>query len=162
MTTPEELLSFLEDHDIETTTYDHPPVFTVEESRRLRGDLPGGHCKSLFLKDKKKKLWLVVALEHRKIDLKRLRDELGARKGLSFGSPELLRDVLGVIPGAVTPFAVINDRDGRVQVVLDRGMLDVDPLNYHPLTNERTTAISPTDLERFLKACGHDPLFLNF
>jgi Ala-tRNA(Pro) deacylase len=162
MTTPEGLLDFLKRHHIDTVTYDHPPVFTVEESRRLRGDLPGGHCKSLFLKDKNRRLWLVVALEHRKIDLKRLRDVLGARKGLSFGSPELLMEVLGVTPGAVTPFAVINDRDARVHVVLDRGMLDVDPLNYHPLTNDRTTAISPADLERFLTACNHPPTVLDF
>lgn len=162
MTTPDELLEFFADHDIETQTYHHPPVFTVEESRRLRGDLPGGHCKSLFLKDKNGTLWLVVALEQRKVDLKKLRHELGARKGLSFGSPELLEEVLGVTPGAVTPFAVINDVGARVRVVLDREMLGIDPLNYHPLTNERTTAISPADLTRFLAACDHEPTLVEF
>jgi len=162
MTSPEELLEFLTNHGIETHTYRHPPVFTVEESRQLRGDLAGGHCKSLFLKDKNESLWLVVALENRSIDLKTLRVELQARKGLSFGSPELLMEVLGVTPGAVTPFAVINDSDGRVQVILDRGMLAIDPLNYHPLTNDRTTAISPDDLVRFLVACGHEPVVMDF
>lgn len=162
MSSPEELLEFLARLGIETRTYAHPPVFTVDESRRLRGDLPGGHCKSLFLKDKNAELWLVVALEHRKVDLKSLRRDLQAKKSLSFGSAELLMDVLGVEPGAVTPFAVINDRDSRVQVVLDRGMLAIDPLNYHPLTNDRTTAISPSDLTRFLTACDHDPTVLDF
>lgn len=160
--TPQELLAHLSDLGIETRTYDHPPVFTVEESRRLRGNLPGGHCKSLLLKDKNRKLWLVVALEHRQIDLKKLRRDLGARKGLSFALPETLMEVLGVEPGAVTPFAVIHDRNARVTVVLDRGMLEVDPLNFHPLTNDRTTAISPADLRRFLRACKHEPILLDF
>ena len=162
MTTPEDLMEFLLGEGITTRTYDHVPVSTVEESRRLRGDLPGGHCKSLFLRDKKRNLWLVVALEHRKIELKRLRHTLGAQKNLSFGSPELLLEVLGVEPGAVTPFAVLNDRGRRVQVVLDRGMLDIAPLNYHPLRNDRTTAISPEDLLRFLHACGHEPQLVDF
>ncbi len=159
---PEELLEFLARHGITTRTYEHAPVFTVEQSRRLRGELPGGHCKCLFLKDKNAALWLVVTLEHQKIDLKNLRRELGARKGLSFASAELLLEILGVEPGAVTPFAVINDRASRVKVVLDRGMLELDPLNYHPLTNDRTTAISPADLRRFLTACDHEPTLVDF
>lgn len=160
--TPQQLLDYLAGLGIVTRTHDHPPVFTVEESRRLRGDLPGGHCKSLLLKDKERKLWLVVALEHRQIDLKQLRHELGARKGLSFASPETLIEVLGVEPGAVTPFALVHDREARVSVVLDRGMLEVEPLNFHPLTNDRTTAISPADLRRFLEACSHEPILLDF
>jgi len=160
--TPQELLDYLAGLGIETRTYDHPPVFTVEESRRLRGELPGGHCKSLLLKDKNQTLWLIVALEHRQIDLKKLRRELGARKGLSFASPETLMEVLGVEPGAVTPFALVHDRNARVTAVLDRGMLEIEPLNFHPLTNDRTTAISPTDLRRFLGACKHEPILLDF
>ena len=162
MTTPEELLEFLVSLGIQTKTYQHAPVFTVEESKRLRGDLPGGHCKSLFLRDKKRQLFLVVALEHRKIDLKSLRRSLDAHKNLSFGTPELMMEALGVTPGAVTPFAVINDTERRVQVVLDRAMLDVDLLNYHPLKNDRTTAIAPGDLIRFLEASDHAPELLDF
>ena len=104
----------------------------------------------------------MVALEHRLIDLKELRRELGARKNLSFGSAELLGDVLGVTPGAVTPFALFNDRERRVTVVLDKGMLEVDPLNYHPLTNDRTTAISPADLVKFIQSCGQETVLLDF
>ena len=159
MTTPEELLELMVSLGIQTKTYQHAPVFTVEQSKRLRGDLPGGHCKSLFLRDKKRHLFLVVALEHRKIDLKKLARTLGAHKNLSFGSAELMMEALGVAPGAVTPFAVVNDPEQRVQVVLE---LDVNPLNYHPLDNDRTTAIAPADLLRFLEASDHAPQLLDF
>src|SRR5712691_2875375 len=98
-------------------TYTHPPVFTVAEAKSLRGTLPGGHCKSLFLKDKKAGLWLVVALEECRVDLKALADRLGAPR-FSFGSAELLHEALGVRPGSVTPFAAINDTGRRVAVVL--------------------------------------------
>ncbi len=162
MTIPEELLELLASLGIQTKTYQHASVFTVEESKRLRGDIPGGHCKSLFLRDKKRHLFLVVALEHRKIDLKNLTRTLGAHKNLSFGSAALMMDALGVAPGAVTPFAVVNDPERRVQVVLDRAMLDVNPLNYHPLDNDRTTAIAPNDLLRFLEASDHAPRLLDF
>ena len=146
---------------IETTTHRHPAVFTVEESRLLRGRLPGAHCKSLFLKDKKDQLWLLVALEDREVDLKVVQKNIGAAR-LSFGKPELLAEVLGVVPGSVTPFALINDTGQRVRVVLDKEMLDQELLNYHPLTNEATTAITAQDLVRFIRSCGHDPLILDF
>jgi Ala-tRNA(Pro) deacylase len=156
MTATDALFGRLDELGIAHRTYDHPPVFTVEEAKALRGTLPGGHCKSLFLKDKKGGLWLVVTLEECRVDLKALADRLNAPR-FSFGSAELLFEVLGVTPGSVTPFAAINDRDGRVTVVLQQAMLAADPLNYHPLRNDRTTAISPGDLLRFLDACGHVP-----
>jgi Ala-tRNA(Pro) deacylase len=140
-------------------TYTHPPVFTVAEAVALRGQLPGGHCKPLP-EGQEGRLWLVVALEERQVDLKRLADALAAPR-FSFGNPELLFEALGVRPGSVTPFALINDRDRRVTVVLDRAMFDRDPLNYHPLENNRTTAIAPADLLRFVKACGHEPRTLD-
>ncbi len=159
--TEADLMARLIELDIQTVTHRHAPMFTVEESRALRGDLPGGHCKILFLRDKKRNPWLVVALEDRVIDLKALTKAIGA-KPLSFGSGVLLWDVLGVTPGAVTPFALINDSDARVRVVLDKGMLDLDPLNYHPLHNEATTAIAPGDLVRFVRAMGFEPLIVDF
>ena len=139
---------------IETTTHEHPPVFTVEEARRHCGHLPGGHCKSLFLKDKKAKLWLVVTLDERAVDLKALSTALGAAR-FSFGRAELMMEVLGVIPGAVTPLALINDAACRVEVVLDSEMMGLDLLNYHPLTNDATTAITPAGLDAFIAALGH-------
>jgi Ala-tRNA(Pro) deacylase len=158
--TPEQLFARFDALGIAHKTYRHPPVFTVAEAVELRGLLPGGHCKSLFLKDKKGGLWLVVALEERMIDLKLLAAALGAPR-FSFGSAELLYEVLGVRPGSVTPFALANDAARRVTIVLDRGMLAHDPLNYHPLENDRTTAVAPDDLLRFIVACGHRPRLLD-
>jgi len=157
--TPEELLARLDALGIPHRTYEHPPVFTVAEAVALRGKLPGGHCKSLFLKDRKDGLWLAVMLEDRRIDLKALADRLGAPR-FSFGSAALLAEALGVTPGSVTPFALINDKSQRVTVVLDEAMLSHDPLNYHPLDNARTTAIAPADLLAFIAACGHRPRIL--
>ncbi len=154
-TTPEQLLAFLDGLGIHTVTHSHAPVFTVEESQALRGTLPGGHCKSLFLKDKKGQLWLVVALEDSPVDLKTLDKRIGSAR-LSFGNGDLLWEVLGVRPGSVTPFAVINDKDQRVTVVLEQAMMEHDLLNYHPLDTGRTTAIRSADLLKFLRATGHE------
>lgn len=155
MTTPEDLLAHLDTLGIETTTHTHPPLRTVEDSKALRGDLPGLHCKNLFLKDKKGALWLIVAEEDRAINLKEMKNKIGSGH-LSFGKPELLMEVLGVIPGSVTPFALINDKDQQVNVVLDERMMAAELVNYHPLTNEMTTALTPDGLRQFIKACGHE------
>jgi Ala-tRNA(Pro) deacylase len=157
--TPDELFARFDRLGVAYETHHHPPVFTVAESAALRGALPGGHCKSLFLKDKKGGLWLCVMLEERGVDLNRLADRLGAPR-FSFARPELLWETLGVRPGSVTPFALANDRELKVRVVLDQAMLDEDPLNYHPLDNAMTTAVSPADLLRFIADCGHKPLIV--
>lgn len=154
--TPAELFARLDDLGIGHATHHHPPLHTVAESVELRGTLPGGHCKSLFLRDRKGGLWLVVMLEDRRVDLKGLSDLLGASR-FSFGSAELLFEALGVRPGSVTPFALMNDRARRVTPVLDEAMLGLDPLNYHPLVNIATTAIGAADLLAFIRACGHAP-----
>src|SRR5919202_1070807 len=138
--TPADLFARLEALGIETSTVEHPPLFTVEESRRLRGEIPGQHTKNLFLVDRKGATFLVVAREDADIDLKRLHLRLGCGR-LSFGKPELLEEVLGIRPGAVTPFALVNDSQGRVSVVLDEAMMREPLLNYHPLVNTATTAI---------------------
>jgi Ala-tRNA(Pro) deacylase len=154
--TPEQLFRRLDALDIAHQTVSHPPVFTVAEAAAVRGQLPGGHCKSLFLKDKKGGFWLVVMLEERNIDLNKLAICLAAPR-FSFGAAADLEALLGVRPGSVTPFALVNDGAQRVTPVLDRAMLDHDPLNYHPLTNDRTTAIASANLLRFIAACGHRP-----
>ncbi len=141
---------------IDSTTHEHPPVFTVEEARAHCAGIPGVHCKNLFLKDAKDALWLVVVPDHRELDLKRLHERIGAKR-LSFGRAELLREVLGVEPGSVTPFALINDTGHRVNVVLDAWMMRQPILNYHPLENTATTTIRSADLLKFIRACGHDP-----
>ncbi len=155
--TPDRLFAFLDGLGIAHKTVTHPPVFTVEESQALRGQLPGGHTKNLFLRDKKQALYLVVACEDALIDLKGLHRLLGASGRFSFGSADLMREVLGVEPGSVTPFAAINDTAGRITVVLDADMMEHETLNYHPLTNTMTTAISRDDLVKFLEATGHPP-----
>jgi Ala-tRNA(Pro) deacylase len=154
--TPSDLFARLDALGIAYTTHEHSPVFTVEESQQLRGELPGAHCKNLFLRDKKGRMWLVVTLEDRRIDLKALGSRLGGVR-LSFGSADRLMRTLGVTPGAVTPFGLMNDREHLVTVVLDRQMMEADLLNYHPLSNAMTTAITPADLLAFVKDCGHEP-----
>jgi Ala-tRNA(Pro) deacylase len=159
--TPERLLAWLAELGIAATTREHPPLMTVEDSKRLRGDLPGGHTKNLFLKDKKDRLWLVVVSEDRRVDLKSLDRKLGSAR-LSFGSPERLMAHLGIAPGAVTPLALVNDPRRQVTIVIDKALLAHEVVNFHPLTNARTTALKPTDLLKFLTATGHKPHILDF
>jgi Ala-tRNA(Pro) deacylase len=154
---PEQLFTVLDGLGIAHSTVKHPPLFTVEQSRSLRGQIPGGHTKNLFLRDKKSALYLVVALEDAAIDLKGLHRRLGARGRFSFGSADLLREVWGVEPGSVSPFGAINDGEGRVTVVLDAPMMEHATLNYHPLTNTMTTSIKRNDLVKFLESTGHPP-----
>lgn len=154
---PDQLFAALDALAIKYTTVKHPPLFTVEQSRALRGQIPGGHTKNLFLRDKKHALFLVVAEEEADIDLKGLHRLLGANGRFSFGSSDLLREVWGVEPGAVTPFGAMNDTAGRVTVVLDKAMLAHATLNFHPLVNTMTTSIARDDLIRFLESTGHSP-----
>ena len=155
--TPEQLFAALDALGIPHETVKHPPLFTVEQSRSLRGQIPGGHTKNLFLRDKKYELYLVVALEDAEIDLKSLHRVLGATGRFSFGASDLLREVWGVEPGAVTPFGAINDTQARVSVVLDAAMMEHERLNYHPLVNTMTTSIARGDLVKFLESTGHLP-----
>ena len=161
MLSPQQLFARLEQLGIAARTVEHPPVFTVEEAKALRGDLPGHHIKNLFLRNKKEEMWLVVALEDRAIDLKRLGDVLGAGR-LSFGSALRLKRHLGVEPGSVTPLALINDEARAVRLALDRGLGDSAPVNVHPLVNTMTTAMAAADLLRFFEATGHAPRWLDF
>jgi Ala-tRNA(Pro) deacylase len=154
---PEDLLAYLTSLGVETKTIDHPPLFTVDDSRTLRGDIPGGHTKNLFVKDKKGRVFLLVLGEETLIDLKRVHEKIGAQGRVSFGSAELLEEVWGVKPGAVTPFGAINDPQGRVTVVLDEAMMRHERLNFHPLVNTRTTGLNSADLVKFLRATGHEP-----
>jgi Ala-tRNA(Pro) deacylase len=155
--TPADLFALLDRLGIAHTTVEHPALFTVEQSQALRGKIPGGHTKNLFLKDKKGKLFLVVAQEDAEIALKDLHRLLGASGRFSFGSAELMREALGVEPGSVTPFAAINESSRAVTIVLDAALMAHDPLNFHPLVNTMTTTIGRDDLLRFLRACGHEP-----
>lgn len=157
---PADLFRFLDGLGVKTSTVEHAPVFTVAESQAIKEPMPGGHSKNLFLKDRKGRLFLVVAEAHARIDLKRLHETVGGSGRLSFGSAELLREVLGVEPGSVTPFAVLNDPEGRVTVVIDEVLMAQEPVNFHPLANRQTTSIAGADLLAFLRATGHEPRVL--
>jgi Ala-tRNA(Pro) deacylase len=152
-----DLEAYLAGLGIAVTTVEHPPLYTVEESQALRGTIPGAHTKNLFLKDKKDAIFLVTAPEDAEIDLKSLHHRIGASGRLSFGKPELLLETLGVTPGAVTAFGVLNDRDRRVTLVLDKALMTNAALNCHPLVNTATTTISRDDLVAFARATGHEP-----
>ena len=161
MLDPQQLFARFDELGIAHRTVEHPPVFTVEEAKALRGNLPGHHIKNLFLRNKKEEMWLVVALEDRAIDLKRLGEVLGAGR-LSFGSADRLKRYLGVEPGSVTPLSLVNDEARAVRLVLDRGVANGGPVNAHPLVNTMTTALAPADLLRFFEATGHTPRWLDF
>jgi Ala-tRNA(Pro) deacylase len=158
---PTALLARLDAMHIGHSTHRHAPVFTVEEAQRLKGDLPGAHTKNLFLRDKKGSMWLVVALFDREVDLKAVGPQVDARGRLSFGSADRLMRYLGVIPGSVTPFAVINDKGGHVRVALDRGLRQQEVWNAHPLDNAMTTAVRGEDMIRFLEAMDHPPRWVD-
>jgi Ala-tRNA(Pro) deacylase len=155
------LRQYLDGLGIAVTIYRHPALHTVEQSKVLRGSIPGAHVKHLFLRDRKHQLWLITVDEDRQVDTKLLRQRLGAKGSLTFGSESLLRGTLGVAPGAVTPLAVFNDSHGRVCSVLDRALLGAALMNVHPLHNEATIALAPEDLMRFLSARGHSPEILD-
>lgn len=159
--TRQDLFALFDDLGIAHATTDHEPVFTVEEGEAIKADLPGGHTKNLFLKDKKGRLVLVSALGDSAIRVNRLHRVLGSQR-FSFAREEILHAALGVRPGSVTAFALINDTEGRVTFVLDKALLEHDPVNFHPLSNDATTAISRDDLLKFARATGHEPVIVDF
>jgi Ala-tRNA(Pro) deacylase len=158
--TETELFTFLAGLGIEVTTTRHPPLFTVADSQVLRGEIAGGHTKNLFLKDKKDRFFLVTVGEEAVVDLKQIHHLIGASGRVSFGKPEMLMELLGVVPGAVTVFGLINDTGHHVTVVLDAALMDNEIVNAHPLTNEATTSIAAADLLGFIRATGHEPAVL--
>ena len=160
LTTRDEILARLDALGIEHRTTLHAPVFTVEEAQAHTRDIPGAHCKNLFLKDKKDRLWLVTCLDEQQVDLNRLSKLLGAAR-FSFGRAELLQEVLGVTPGSVTPLAIVNDRGARVTPVLDTKLLAHDWVNCHPLRNDATVTLRSRDLLRFVRDTGHEPVLID-
>lgn len=159
--TPDQLCAYLTDKGIAFHRTNHPAVFTVAETASHRDEMIGHHTKNLFLKDKKSRLFLVSAEAHARIDLKRLHERIGASGRLSFGSAELLMEKLGVTPGSVTAFAVINDHAGEVTMVLDATLATGEDVNFHPLVNTATLRVSRDDLLAFFQSTGHEPLIVN-
>lgn len=151
--TQEELLSVLDKIGIEYTNHEHPAVYTVEEADLHHEGIDGVHSKNLFFKDRKKNLILIVTLSDKPIKIKEVEKKIDT-KGLTFGKPELLAEVLGVIPGAVTPLAVINAKNHDLRVILDEEMMEHDLLNFHPIVNTATTTIRSKDLLKFMEHCN--------
>ena len=158
--TDTELFAFLDSLGIAHTTKEHAPVFTVAESAALRDEIPGGHTKNLFVKDKKDNYFLLTVEENATVDLKTIHSVIGAASRVSFGKPEKLMEYLGVIPGAVTAFGAINDTGLNVKVIVDADLMGHDVINGHPLRNDATTSVAAKDLLRFIEATGHEPLVL--
>lgn len=161
MTNRAELMAMLEALGAQTTTLEHPAVFRVEEGEALKRAIPGAHTKNLFLKDARDQLWLISAEGHARIDLKRLHPVIGSAR-LSFGNPQLMAATLGVTPGSVSAFGLVNDTAHRVRFVLDRTLAEAALLNFHPLENTATTTISQAGFRRFLAAIGVAPLVVDF
>ncbi len=155
--TPQDLLEMLDKMGIKTTTHQHEALFTVEQSSKLYPNMEGGHTKNLFVKDKKNNFFLLVLESCAEIDLNRLHRVIGAKSRLSFGKPERLMEYLGVKPGSVTAFSVVNDVNNNVKLIIDKSLFAHDKINCHPLTNEMTTTISKSDLIRFLSSVNHEP-----
>jgi len=158
--TPEDLMEFLASLGIEVTTHTHPPVFSVSESEGICDHIPGAHTKNLFLRDRKERHFLVTLEQHAVVDLKSIHHLVGASGRVSFGKPEQMMELLGVIPGAVTVFGLINDANHHLTVVLDAPLMESNIINGHPLHNAATTSIQRDDLIRFIRATGHEPLIL--
>ena len=161
MKTRADLIAVLDQLGVEHTTIDHPAVFRVGEGEEIKAALPGAHTKNLFLKDGKGQLWLISAEGHTPIDLKRLPAVIGSAR-LSFGNAALMEETLGVTPGSVTAFGLINDAGHRVRFVLDRALAEAEIVNFHPLTNTATTGVSQAGFRKFLAALGVEPLVVDF
>ncbi|NCT41242.1 MAG: prolyl-tRNA synthetase associated domain-containing protein [Alphaproteobacteria bacterium] len=160
-TSSQKLLTTLEAHTIPYTLHHHTPIFTVEEGLHLKSEIPGTHCRNLFLKDKKGAMFLITAANETQIDLKSLPERLNCGR-LSFASKERLMDYLGIYPGAVTPFAAINDTSNAITIILDQSMMEAEIINVHPLDNAMTIGLTPADLLKFFNYTGHEPLTLAF
>lgn len=157
----DELLKYLEEKHIASKTFEHAAVYTVEESRKLRGDIPGAHTKNLFLRDGKKNFFLFVTDESTSVNIKALAKKIGAKAGLSFGSSEAMMELMGITPGSVSVLAAINDKAHRVKIALDERVLQASAISCHPLINTRTTVISKQALDNFLASTGHEPLYIS-
>ena len=155
------LEAWMAEQGIAFVTHEHPAVFRVEEGLELKAAMPGAHTKNLFLKDKKGRLWLISARQDTVVDLKRAPKVIGSDR-LSFGNEALLYETLGVRPGSVTALGLINDIDRRVTFVLDRRLWEAETVNFHPLTNTATTALSRAAFRRVLEVLGREPVVVDF
>lgn len=159
--TKHDLFKRLNELNIAYVLYEHEPLFTVEQAQKISISIPGGHIKNLFLKDDNGKFWLIVAKDDTRIELKKVAQLLQAPK-LRFADEQLLMQHLGVKPGSVTPFALLNDTNHNVNVVLDAVLLTFDTINAHPLENDATISVNQSDFKKFLQYTQHEPIIVDF
>lgn len=155
-TTPDQLFAILDELEIKYEVFNHKPIFTVAEGLDMERNIPGLHCRNLFIRDKKGKMFLVVAANETKVNMKELQTKLECGR-LSFGSHDRLWQYLGIRTGSVCPFCIINDKAGDVEIILDEYMMNAELVNYHPLDNSMTMGLTPQDLIKFIKHTGHEP-----
>ena len=156
MLSKEELIKLLDKSNCDYEVKEHAPLFTVEDSKSLRGSILGAHSKNLFLKDAKGQFYLLSVEENTKVDLKKIMNFIGSKK-LSFAKAEYLESILGIEPGSVSPFALINDVDKKVLFFLDKNFLNYKKLNFHPLVNTATVNIATSDMIKFIEE-KHNPI----
>jgi len=161
-TSPQDLLAKLDSLGIKYNLHHHKAVFTVAESEDVDAAIPGTHCRNLFLRDHKKNNFLVCLQNATEVSIKKLPPLIGSSNKLSFGSPDRLWEYLGVKPGSVCPYSIVNDTGNQVKICLDASMMDADILNFHPLMNTMTIGVKPTDLARFIESCGHTAHIVDF
>ena len=154
-----ELLEILKRLDIGYKSYNHQPIYNVMDAEKYAQDIPGAHCKNLFLKNTEKHLYLAIILDQKRVDLKNLSKQLNSKR-LSFASYELLEKTLNIKPGCVTPFALINSITKNVIVLLDRDILNEEKVSFHPLVNTETITISLADLLKFIDYCGQKTIII--
>jgi Ala-tRNA(Pro) deacylase len=150
------LFIFFKKHGLEYLTYEHEPLFTVEDGKGVQGNIPGAHTKNLFLKDKKNTFFLVSVLEHKRVDLKVLSKSYG-KGGLSFASSDDLKAMLNVVPGSVTPYGLIFDTQMQVKYLLDQDFMNAQIVNFHPLRNDMTVSVTLKSFVEFLGLIEHPP-----
>ena len=151
-----DLLQILKSNDIEFSIQEHAPLFTVEDSKSLRGTIRGAHSKNLFLKDSKGIFYLLSIEENTSIDLKKVAAPINSKK-LSFANSKYLQSIMGIEPGSVSPFALINDKEKKVKFYLDQSLVVYDIVNFHPLVNTATVSIKSNDLIQFINNI-HNPV----
>jgi Ala-tRNA(Pro) deacylase len=159
--TRDEFLAWLDAQGLPHRTIEHPAVFRVGEGLDIKADLPGAHTKNLFLKDKKGRLWLISARQDTVVDLKRADRVIGSAR-LSFGNEGLLKEALGLTPGSVTAFGLINDTARQVTFVIDRRLWEAEVVNFHPLLNTATTGMDQATFRVFLDRIGVKPIVVDF
>jgi Ala-tRNA(Pro) deacylase len=142
--------------------YQHTAVFTVAEAEKVDAEIEGGKTKNLLLRNgNKQKYYLVIVEASRRVDMKMLSAKLGEKR-LSFASPDELFAKLGLTPGSVSPFGLLNNDDNDVIVIVDKDLLEYEQLGFHPNKNTESLVISIESFQKFLVWTGNVVKYVDF